>query len=99
VNCLLSDKSIELSDCAWPIHPGGKAIIEGVASALNLNKEALKDTMSVLANYGNMSSATFLFVLHQSIQRPSNKLWSVGLGFGPGLSFEGVLLENCYAKS
>tara|TARA_R110002072_G_scaffold123719_2_gene259091 strand:+ start:5258 stop:6385 length:1128 start_codon:yes stop_codon:yes gene_type:complete len=97
---LLKGQNINNTDCEWPIHPGGRAIIEAIAGAVKIPTESLDSTYSVLSKYGNMSSATFLFVLKEILQKEhtSVKPWSIGIGFGPGLSFEGILLENYYAK-
>jgi predicted naringenin-chalcone synthase len=92
VNSLVSaDFSYE--NCDWAIHPGGKSIIQAIEKALKLQETQTKASWDTLANYGNMSSATFLFVLHQLLEQKSLKKWTVGLGFGPGLSVEGLLLS------
>lgn len=78
-------------DCDWAIHPGGKSIIQAIERAMQLNSDQTKASWEVLAECGNMSSATFLFVLER-IRSP--KKWTVGIGFGPGLSVEGLLLKK-----
>lgn len=94
LNCLLKDQEIAASSY-WAVHPGGAAILEAVAQTLGLNSESdLRDSWDVLEQYGNMSSATFLFVLERQNARAKEKEWSIGLGFGPGLALEGVLLKN-----
>lgn len=92
-------RSLESSDfsyenCDWAIHPGGKSIIQSIEKALNLQEGLTKASWDTLANYGNMSSATFLFVLHRLLEQKSSNKWTVGLGFGPGLSVEGILLSR-----
>lgn len=77
--------------CAWPIHPGGKEILRAIQEALDLPEERLAASWSVLKQYGNMSSPTFLFVL-EALKIPQQN-WAVGLGFGPGLTLEGILLN------
>ena len=47
----------------WAVHPGGRAILDRVESGLALPAAALDASRAVLARYGNMSSATVLFVL------------------------------------
>ena len=79
--------------CGWAVHPGGKAILEAVEKGCGLRREQLTASWKILKEYGNMSSATFPFVLEEILQSPS-KEWVVGLGFGPGLSFEGMLLKR-----
>lgn len=85
-------------DCDWAIHPGGKSIIQVIEKALNLEKHQTKASRETLANYGNMSSSTFLFVMDQLIRQKSSHKWTIGIGFGPGLSFEGILLSNPEVK-
>jgi predicted naringenin-chalcone synthase len=52
----------------------------------------------VLENKGNMGSASIMFVLEQFRKqaRIPGRDWTVALGFGPGISIEGVLLRNIY---
>jgi len=55
----------------------------------------------VLENYANMSSPTILFVLDKLLEDAQNfpsesiHLWTVVIGFGPGLTIEGILLKKC----
>lgn len=75
-------------------HPGGKKIIntvEGLFSALGKN---IDETKEVLRNYGNMSSATVLYVLESIMDsklQPGDK--GLMLSFGPGFSAQQVLLQ------
>ncbi len=55
----------------WAIHPGGRAIVERLAKIFALSAEATAATYGVLRRYGNMSSATTLFVL-ESLQAELN---------------------------
>jgi len=77
---------------SWAIHPGGPRIVAGVAEALELPKDATDTSKAVLAEHGNMSSATVLFVL-QRLREQKAKLPCVALGFGPGLVAEAALFE------
>lgn len=79
------------SDFHWAIHPGGKAIIETVEKTLSLEKTKTDSSWKVLNEWGNLSSATFLYVLNDLKNQKDKSI--VGLGFGPGLSVEGVLLQ------
>ena len=81
-------------DIEWAIHPGGKSIIQAIEKKLDLKKDQTKASWEVLENYGNMSSATFLFVLNRLFEQGDTKKWTVGVGFGPGLSIEGILLTQ-----
>lgn len=90
----LLESYAEPSECDWAIHPGGKMILEAVEKGIQLEKNQTTAAWETLREYGNMSSATFLFVLDRLYRQKSKKQWAVGLGFGPGLSFEGVLLSQ-----
>lgn len=76
----------------WAIHPGGKNILEAVENALSLNSTDLAASYEVLRKYGNMSSATILFVLKQMIQNPATKGNIFTVAFGPGITIETVML-------
>lgn len=82
----------------WGIHPGGRAILDKVESTLSLRKDALRASRTVLANYGNMSSATILFVLKELLDGHSeseeSKQKTLAMAFGPGLTIESALLTK-----
>lgn len=85
----------------WAIHPGGRRIVEKAQAVLNLSERALYDSYEVLRLYGNMSSATILFILKRLLDRHHSELrkngtgyTGVALAFGPGLSIEGCLLQQ-----
>lgn len=82
------------SDCDWAIHPGGKRIITTIEEVLSLQPSQTHESWKTLENYGNMSSATFLFVLDLLRRRKEQREWAAGVGFGPGLSMEGILLKK-----
>jgi len=81
----------EFNNFNWAIHPGGKSIIEAIERSCKLEQEKSLASWKVLNDYGNMSSATFLFVLEQMAKKQNDKT-TVGVGFGPGLSMETILL-------
>lgn len=91
VNSILSDK-VDPKECQWAIHPGGKDILRAVEDKCTLLPWQTQCSWDVLKDYGNMSSATFLFVLEKLINTPSQ--WTLGLAFGPGLVMEGILLRR-----
>lgn len=90
----LMPAGIKKEDCDWPIHPGGKSILQAIEKALELDKSQTQASWEILSNYGNMSSSTFIFVLEKLAQQHIQKPWAVGVAFGPGLSIEGVVLER-----
>lgn len=87
---LLNDKAT-FEECHWAVHPGGKSILQAVEKECSLLPKQIESSRTVLQNYGNMSSATFLFVLEHAKKLRSH--WTIGMAFGPGLSIEGILLR------
>ena len=55
----------------WGIHPGGRSILDKVQSRLELSDEQLVPARETLRNFGNMSSATVLFVLKHILELPA----------------------------
>ena len=92
-SCSLVDR-ILLEECIWAIHPGGKSILEGVEECCDLKKWQTQASWDVLKNFGNMSSATFLFVLDHIRKQDNNYQKILGLAAGPGLSLEGIVLAK-----
>lgn len=76
----------------WAVHPGGPRILQACRESLALPGDALSASEEVLADYGNMSSPTVLFVLERLMDRAA-RLPAVALGFGPGLAIEALLLD------
>ena len=75
---------------SWAVHPGGPRILDAVGAALDLPPAALATSRTVLAECGNMSSPTVLFILDR-LRRAEAPLPCVALGFGPGLAIEAAL--------
>ncbi len=75
----------------YAIHPGGQKILEAAGTALSINREAMAESYSVMRDYGNMSSATILFVLQRWMQKLNSDNSGERLlacAFGPGLTME-----------
>lgn len=72
----------------WAVHPGGRSILDAVAHGLDLPPGALTDSRAVLRDYGNMSSATVMFVLSAMMERARPGQRGCAMAFGPGLSAE-----------
>ncbi len=88
----LDNHGLALGDVAtWAVHPGGPRILTAVSRALDLPDDALAVSRSVLAEHGNMSSPTILFILERLRRERAPGPW-VALAFGPGLTTEAVLL-------
>lgn len=75
----------------YAIHPGGRAILDKVASELDLSKEKLAFSYEVLRHFGNMSSATIFFVLEKWLNTADTGQL-VSAAFGPGLTVESGLM-------
>ncbi|TDG35247.1 type III polyketide synthase [Pedobacter changchengzhani] len=75
-------------------HPGGKKIVQMVESLFGALGKNINDTKEVLRLYGNMSSATVLYVLERFLDaKPAKGERGLMLSFGPGFSAQRVLLE------
>jgi alkylresorcinol/alkylpyrone synthase len=93
---MLEDAGLQVGDIAhWALHPGGRAILDALQDGLGLDEEAMLPSRMVLRDFGNMSSATILFVLkevlHSGLLHKGELCCAVG--FGPGLTMEVVLLR------
>ncbi|MCP9749764.1 type III polyketide synthase [Ferruginibacter sp. HRS2-29] len=76
----------------WCIHPGGKKILDTIVRSLAIDNKALQHSYTVLNDYGNMSSATIVFVLQKILEElsaePLQEATIFGAAFGPGLTME-----------
>lgn len=91
----LHDLQIKAQDIhSYIAHPGGRKVLEAMADTLSIPKNKLKYSYEVLANHGNMSSATVLYVLYEYLREnilPGER--SILCALGPGFSSELLLLE------
>ncbi len=93
---LLDEYGIALPDVTgWVCHPGGPKVIEAIEIALGLPSEALEITWRSLAGVGNLSSASVLHVLADTLDKRSFERGSPGvlMAMGPGFCSELVLLR------
>jgi predicted naringenin-chalcone synthase len=74
----------------WAVHPGGRSILDAIGQGFGLPPAALGPSREVLAGYGNMSSATLMFVLARILARARNGGPGVAIAFGPGLTAEAM---------
>jgi len=72
---------------AWAVHPGGPRVLASVQESLGLDAPALAASHAVLAEHGNMSSATILFIVER-LRAAAARTPCVALAFGPGLTAE-----------
>jgi predicted naringenin-chalcone synthase len=79
----------------WAIHPGGKAILDKVQNELRLAPEQVHASREVMRKFGNMSSATLLFVLKELLDADPVSVGEeriCAMAFGPGLTVEAAIL-------
>jgi len=72
----------------WAVHPGGRSVLDAVQEGLHLPAEALAASREVLSRFGNMSSATVMFVLQRIMQQARPGQSGCAMSFGPGLTAE-----------
>jgi alkylresorcinol/alkylpyrone synthase len=89
----------------WAVHPGGRSILDRVESQVGLSEAQLAPSRRVLREYGNMSSATVLFILREHLEgaggagaddapvTPAARR-VCAMAFGPGLTVESALLTR-----
>jgi predicted naringenin-chalcone synthase len=95
IHPFLEKSNLKINDIDHLIfHPGGKKIVQTVEALFSDLGKNIEDTKEVLRLYGNMSSATVLYVLERFMDKPDLK-GSKGLmlSFGPGFSAQRVLLQ------
>jgi predicted naringenin-chalcone synthase len=78
----------------WAIHPGGRSILDKTEAKLSLSGAQLAPSRETLRNYGNMSSATVLFVLKAIVEGTDTTAHQrvCAMAFGPGLTVESGLM-------
>src|SRR3990172_2234328 len=81
----------------WALHPGGRAILDALQNGMKLSDEQMLPSRTVLQNYGNLSSASILFVLKEILNTSTLKKDDLicAVAFGPGLTMETALLKAC----
>lgn len=96
VDGFLAGQAMTRDDIAWWVcHPGGPKVLEAMHEALELDREALEMTWDSLARIGNLSSASVLHVLADTLRDrpPAPGSHGVMLAMGPGFCLEMVLLQ------
>ena len=83
----------------WAVHAGGRAILDAAGEAIGLPPDALRHSRSVLQQFGNMSSATILFVLRDMMREAAGCIGDLGcaIAFGPGLTAQSMIFEAVHA--
>ncbi|QDA60502.1 type III polyketide synthase [Hymenobacter jejuensis] len=98
---LLENLPIKLADIhSFAIHPGGRKILETIEAELCLTTHDNRFAYQVLRDYGNMSSATVLFVLREllhTLTAADAGAPVLSFAFGPGLTLEAMLMKVAVA--
>ncbi|KAK4476435.1 hypothetical protein RD792_015588 [Penstemon davidsonii] len=92
---------VEYNDLFWAVHPGGPAILNRLETKLNLGTEKLDCSRRALRDYGNVSSNTIFYVMEYMkeelmMKKEDAEEWGLALAFGPGITFEGILLRGLH---
>ncbi len=79
----------------WALHPGGRAILDSLQNGMNISDKKMIPSRTILKNYGNLSSASILFVLRELMQNSAlkNDELVCAVAFGPGLTMEVAILK------
>jgi predicted naringenin-chalcone synthase len=78
----------------WAVHPGGRTVLDAVERALALPPAALAPSRDILRRYGNMSSATVMFVIEKLLRLGARGRTGCAMSFGPGLTAETMLFHT-----
>lgn len=92
----LAREGLSLGDVShWVVHSGGRKVLDELSARLGLPPAALAASRAVLAQKGNMSSPTVLFVLAETLRarRPQPGEAGVLIALGPGLVAEACVLR------
>ncbi|MBY0416343.1 MAG: type III polyketide synthase [Bdellovibrionales bacterium] len=94
VENFLKEQNLKMTDInQWILHTGGSAILDEIQGKLELKKHSLIHTRDILKNYGNLSSASFLFTYKNILSHEplANGALAIMITMGPGLSIEMAL--------
>ena len=78
----------------WAVHPGGRTVLDAVERAFDLAPPALSASRDILRRYGNMSSATVMFVIENLLRSGARGQKGCAMAFGPGLIAETMLFRT-----
>jgi len=93
---LMASHALKKEDIAhFILHSAGRRVIEQVGKLMELAESRLGHSRNVLQQYGNMSSATVVFVLDDLLRSraPAPGDWGIMIALGPGFAAEGALLR------
>eukprot|EP01132_Coremiostelium_polycephalum_P001447 gene1447-1824_t len=86
---------LSVKECEFLIHTGGKSIIMNIENSLGIDSKQTRHSWDIYKTYGNMSSASVLFVMDHARHSKDLPQYSIALAFGPGLAFEVKLSLVC----
>jgi len=80
---------------AFLLHPGGQKLLSFMQEELGLSRSDTEISWNILRRYGNLSSASVLFILNEWLVQKEMPSGSYGLlmAFGPGFTAEMILLQ------
>ena len=84
-SCAASSRA---SSTSWPCTPAGGPILDAVEQGFELDGEALSWSRGILRDFGNMSSATLMFVLERILRSAATQADGLAMAFGPGMVAE-----------
>lgn len=97
VTRVLADHGLTKGDIAhWAIHPGGPRIISESVRSLGIDPGCARISWDVLARFGNMLSASLLFVLERMVRDTADTTGittGVAFSFAPGVTLEGLIFD------
>jgi alkylresorcinol/alkylpyrone synthase len=85
IEAFLTREGLQFSDCRFLLHPGGRRVLDTAQEVLGVTRGDLIHSWEVLREYGNMSSATALFILDRAL-RCGDRGRHLLAAFGPGFS-------------
>ena len=93
---LLSTSGLKQCDIShWIIHAGGKKVVDSIALINGISEYDVRHTRAVLRDFGNQSSASFLFsyerLVAENVANPGD--YGVMITMGPGVTVETALLQ------
>jgi alkylresorcinol/alkylpyrone synthase len=94
--CLMAAQGLKREDIRhFVLHSAGRRVIDRASRLMGLDETQVAHARHVLRRYGNMSSATVLFVLEEMLRsgQPAPGDWGLMIALGPGFAAEGALLR------
>ncbi|MDJ0592504.1 MAG: 3-oxoacyl-[acyl-carrier-protein] synthase III C-terminal domain-containing protein [Pleurocapsa sp. MO_226.B13] len=96
IDPLLAKHNLSIEQISrWIVHPGGPKILEAIEDEFGLERQMLQPSHDILAEVGNISSSTVIYILNKLLSQAPPPQGSYGLmvAMGPGFSQEAILLQ------